>query len=53
MKILEAAKIARWRFGYLMKRNNFIYGRIDWRKVVRNTKLLCEKNSRTIEDFPL
>lgn len=55
MKVLDAAKIARWRFnrdswrGYLG--NGFRPDRRGWRKVIMNVKMLCEKRGLTLADF--
>jgi len=56
MKVLDAAKIARWCFnrdkwlGY--RGNGWRTDQRGWRKVILNTKMLCEKRRLTIEDFP-
>lgn len=47
MSTLDAAKIARWRFDLDRLRPN----RRQWRKVILNVKMLCEKRGLTIEDF--
>lgn len=57
MKMLDAIRIARWRFnrdswrGYFG--NRWRPDRAGWRKVIRNVKMLCEKRGLTLKDFQL